>query len=317
MIIDHRHALRTLNMPARKTLQKKGTIAVAVVEATPVVWKGELLRFEWLRNNEWDTAKINVRDVGRYHFVNMETNEPTPEFAFDHAFGCCYEENDIMYAHGVRGPGGGNVLDVFWSSDLENWQEKEILRLSEDVMVFNTSVCKGPDGYIMAIEIGGKHPWVGIGFTCIFAKSTDLLSWELIEPDTHSYDKGRYTACPVLRYVDGWYYMICLEAMPASRYVPYITRTKDFATFEMGHYNPVMWFDDDDRMVEHPEWFSPEHLEYIANSPNCNVSDLDLCDYNDKTVIIYSWGNQLGNEFLAWAEYDGSTAEFLKSFYVN
>ena len=82
MITDHRPALKTLNMPARKTLQKKGTIAVAVVEATPVVWKGELLRFEWLRNNEWDTAKINVRDVGRYHFVNMETNEPTPNLHF-------------------------------------------------------------------------------------------------------------------------------------------------------------------------------------------------------------------------------------------
>ena len=37
MIIDHRPALRSLKMPARKTLQKKGTIAVAVVEATPVV----------------------------------------------------------------------------------------------------------------------------------------------------------------------------------------------------------------------------------------------------------------------------------------
>ena len=184
-------------------------------------------------------------------------------------------------------------------------------------MIFNTSVCKGPDGYILAIEIGGKHPWVGVGFTCIFAKSDDLLNWELIDPETHSYDKGRYTACPVLRYVDGWYYMICLESMPASRWVPYITRTRDFETFEMGHYNPVMWFDDNDRIVEHPEWFSQEHLEYIANSPNCNVSDLDICDYKGKTIILYSWGNQLGNEFLAWAEYDGSSAEFLKSFYVN
>ena len=208
MIIDHRPALRTLNMPARKTLQKKGTIAVAVVEATPVVWKGELLRFEWLRNTEWGSYKPAQRSVGCYHFVNMETNEPTAEFAFDHAFGCCYEENDIMYTHGVRGPGGGNVLDVFWSSDLESWQEKEILRLPEDVMVFNTSVCKGPDGYIMAIEIGGKHPWVGVGFTCIFAKSDDLIHWTLLDPKESSYSRDRYTACPVIRWHDGYYYMI-------------------------------------------------------------------------------------------------------------
>ena len=318
MIIDHRPALRSLKMPARKTLQKRGTIAVAVVEATPVVWKGELLRFEWMRNNEWDTAKVNIRTEGFYHFVHMETNVPTPGFAYDHAFGCCHVEDEIMYVHGVRGPGGGNVLDAFWSSDLVHWQEKEILRLPEDVKIFNTSVCKGDDGYIMAIEIGGQnHPWVGRNFTCIFAKSTDLLNWELMDPMTYSYDKSRYTACPVLRYVNGWYYMICLEALPVSRYVPYITRTKDFESFEMGHYNPVMWFDDNDRLVEHPEWFTEEHLEYIANSPNCNVSDLDICDYNGKTIILYSWGNQMGNEFLACAEYDGSSEEFLESFYVN
>ena len=34
-----------------------------------------------------------------------------------------------------------------------------------------------------------------------------------------------------------------------------------------------------------------------------------------KTLITYSWGNQYGKEFLALAEYDGSSEEFLKSFF--
>ena len=35
-----------------------------------------------------------------------------------------------------------------------------------------------------------------------------------------------------------------------------------------------------------------------------------MCYYGGKTVITYSWGNQLGKEFLALAEYDGTEEEF-------
>jgi alpha-L-fucosidase len=185
------------------------------------------------------------------------------------------------------------------------------------VHIYNNSVCKGADGYYIALEIHGREEWVGQGYTCIFAKSAYLMNWELLDPISHSYDRSRYTACPVLRYTDGFYYIICLESLPMKRYVPYIARTKDFEIFEMGHYNPVMWFDDDDKLVQHPGQFAEEQLDYIANSVNSNVSDLDVCDYNGKTVILYSWGNQLGKEFLAEAEYDGSMAEFLKSFFVD
>ena len=54
---------------------------------------------------------------------------------------------------------------------------------------------------------------------------------------------------------------------------------------------------------------------YAENAVNCNNSDFDLCDYNGKTIITYSWGNQLGKEFLALAEYHGNSREFLQSFF--
>lgn len=317
MIEDFREELKVVRTPARKTLTKKGTLAIGIVETTPVVWQDELLRFEWVRNNEWGAVNGITREVGCYRLTRMADNAPVCEFAQDHAFGCCHAEDGVMYAYGVRGEGGGNVIDAFWSSDLQNWEEKEIIRFDEGISVFNNSVCKGPDGYIMAIEIHGETPWPKKGFTCVFAKSTDLKNWELMDMVKHAYEPSRYTACPVLRWADGWYYMICLESMPCHRWVPYITRTRDFETFQMGHINPVMWFDDDDKIVQHPEWFTAEQLDYIANAANCNASDLDICEYNGKTVILYSWGNQLGKEFLAEAEYDGPMAEFLKSFYVD
>jgi hypothetical protein len=32
-------------------------------------------------------------------------------------------------------------------------------------------------------------------------------------------------------------------------------------------------------------------------------------------IISYSWGDQIGNEFLAHAAYDGTLAEFFKAFF--
>lgn len=317
MILDYRQELTGIKTPVRKTLQKKGTLAIAIVETTPVVWEDTLLRFEWVRNNGWGAVEGITREVGCYRFVRMADNACVCELGQDHAFGCCHAEGDTMYAFGVRGEGGGNVMDAFWSMDMAHWEEKEILRLPEDVKIFNNSVCKGPDGYVMAIEISARNGWSAKGFTNIFAKSQDLLNWELLDPETYVYDKSRYTACPVLRYVDGYYYMICLESLPCHRWVPYITRSRDLQTFQMGHYNPVMWFDDEDRKVQHPQWFTAEELEYIATAANTNVSDVDICEYKGKTVILYSWGNQLGKEFLAEAQYDGTMEEFLKSFYVD
>jgi hypothetical protein len=45
--------------------------------------------------------------------------------------------------------------------------------------------------------------------------------------------------------------------------------------------------------------------------------DVDLCEFNGKTVIYYSWGTQSGNEFLAQADYDGPMAEFFKRHFLR
>jgi len=316
MLKDFNEALQTSKKAPTKRMVKKGTLKINVVETTPVVWKGELLRFEWVRNKNWGGTYSGVyRDVGCYHFVNMKTDEETPEFAFDHSFGCCHAEGDTMYVHGTRGPGGGNFLDVFWSKDLVNWESKNVFEFPEDVNLYNTSVCKGPDGYVMTIEIGGSNPMVGRQFTVIFAKSQNLIDWELLPTDKYVYLKERYTACPSIRYFDGWYYMVYLEGLPCHRWLPYIVRSKDLLDFELGLINPIMFFDDDDKIIQKPERFTKEQIDYITNAVDCNNSDVDFCEYNGKTVILYSWGNQYGKEFLAEAEYDGTLKEFLESFF--
>ena len=105
------------------------------------------------------------------------------------------------------------------------------------------------------------------------------------------------------------------DRRPRMLPVSFVGSSSSMKDFELGLINPVMWFDNDDKKVIHPERFAPEELHYIAHAVNCNNSDFDMCDYQGKTVITYSWGNQYGKEFLALAEYDGTQEEFLKSFF--
>lgn len=309
--------LKTAKMPVGKKIHKLGTVKINAVESTPVVWEGRLLRFEWVRNAAWSAAGGITRKHGYYCFVDMETEEVVAEVGEDNAFGSCYAEGGKMYVHGVRGEGGGNVLETFVSSDLVHWEKHVGLTLSEELGIYNTSVCRGERGYVMAVEVDGKHPCVGNPYTCIFATSEDLIHWELLDPMEYCYTRERYSACPCIRYVDGYYYVIYLEMIPWHHFVPYIVRSRDLKKFEMAVKNPVMWYDDDDKKVIRPERFTAEELDYIQNAVDTNNSDFDMCEYNGKTVITYSWGNQWGKEFLALAEYDGPNDEFLRSFFLD
>ena len=315
MLENYYEGIKLGKCPRRKRLKKLGTIKINTVESTPVVWQDRLLRFEWVRPKQWGAEGGIEREVGCYHFVDMENESSIAQFAEDHSFGCCYAENGKMYVHGVRGGGGGNVLDTFVSSDLVNWECTTAITFPEDIKLYNTSVCRGDGRYIMAIEIGGQNEAVGCAFTCVFAESQDLVNWTLLDMMEYSYSRDRYTACPCIRYVDGYYYMIYLEGAPCHRWIPYIVRSRDLKSFELGLTNPIMWPDDDDKNIINPERFTESEIEYIENAVDCNNSDFDICYYNGKSVITYSWGNQHGKEFLALAEYEGTNEEFFKSFF--
>ncbi len=312
--------LRTKKLPPRKRMVKKGTLDIDVVEATPVVWKGRLYRFEWIRNSDFGPGYYNnPLGISHFRFTDMETEESTPPFGENCFFGSAHIEGDTAYVYGVHGMPGGQRMEMYHSKDLIHWEKRTAFTLPDRLNIFNNTVCKGKDGYYMAIELNGDPELIGRAFTIVFAKSSDLFHWELMEMGSHVYTRARYSACPTLRYspTDERYYMIYLESLPCHRYLPYIVRTEDFIHFELGHKNPIMFADDEDKEVQRPEKFTPEQLEYIRTAINCNNSDVDLCDFGGKTVILYSWGNQLGKEFLAEAEYDGSMDEFLHSFFAD
>ena len=75
-----------------------------------------------------------------------------------------------MYVYGAD-HWGGTRIQVFWSTDLKEWKNETALALPKGWNVFNSSVCKGPEGYVMAFEVGEPAEVVGAAFTNFFAFS--------------------------------------------------------------------------------------------------------------------------------------------------
>jgi hypothetical protein len=291
----------------RPIIKKLGTIDLLMVETTPVVFKHRLYLFEYVRDN----YHANKSGASFFQFIDVAADKATPAFAKGKHLGCALVEGDTVYAFGVEKWGGSNIT-VFHSKDMSKWEERLALRLP-GWELFNTSVCKANGRYVMAIEVGGPKEVVGVPFTTFFADSKDLLAWKLL-PQDHVYSKEKYTACPALRYLDGYFYMIYLEARPGPTYETHIVRSKDLKRWESSRFNPVMAFSDEDKAVANPKLTS-EQRKAVARAKDINNSDLDLCEFRGKTVIYYSWGNQQGKEFLGEAVYEGTLADFLRSFF--
>ena len=165
----------------------------------------------------------------------------------------------------------------------------------------------------MAIEVGKPPDVVGVPFTMRFAESKNLVNWSLL-PKEFVYTKERYSACPAIRFLDGWFYMTYLEARPGPNYETYIVRSRDLIRWESSPLNPVLKASPEDKLIGNPKLTADQRAK-ITRAVDLNNSDFDLCEFRGKTIITYSWGNQQGAEFLAEAVYEGSLASFLKGLF--
>lgn len=291
-------------------IRKLGTIDCDLVETTPLVTKDRLYRFEYVRPD----YKPNHTGGSYFRLVDVDSGEVTPHFAAGYHLGSAYGEGDIVYGYGVS-PVGGSTIQAFWSKDLHTWATGSALSLP-GWELFNTSVCRDTRRYVMAVEVGAPPEVVGTRFTMRFAESDDLLTWRLM-PEECVYSKDRYTACPALRFLDGQYYMLYLEAIRSGErtsYETYVVRSRDLANWQMSPLNPVLRCSPEDKLIRNPR-LAAGQSERIAGAENRNNSDIDLCEYRGQTIIYYSWGNQLGIEFLAHAVYDGPMVDFLRAWF--
>lgn len=310
-----------MTMKDAPVLRKTGAVA-ADGEFTPFVWKGRLYRLECHMIDREDGIELPCVII-----VDVMERKECARFAYGLSYPSGYCEDDKIYVFGMKKrklPEENDIAVMYCSEDMQTWAEYELFS-RPGWRLWNTSVCKGPDGYRMAIEVsldenideGRKkalQPVIGVPFTEFFMRSDDLLRWEWLDDD-HCYTPERYCACPVLKYSDGYYYMICLEELPLRRYAPYIYRTKDFFTWEIGYHNPIMMPGNEDRKIRDGVEMDEATREWIESCFDINNSDVDMCEFEGKTYFYYGMGDQLSRGIICEAIYDGPLDEYLRRMF--
>ena len=290
-------------------IRKLGTIDLHLVETQPIVYRNNLYRFESVRKR----YPGNTTSMPYFRFVDVASQQATPAFAEGHDLGCALVADERMWVFGTPG-WGANKVQQFWSDDLKTWHSSEALSI-EGWELFNTSVCRAGDRYVMAFEVGAPANVAGQRFTARFAESRDLKQWTVL-PEEAVYTKERYSACPTIRFVDKWFYLIYLEATGDYEFNPCIARSRDLRHWHRSKVNPIMRFGEEDKRV-YNAGLNANQRDEIKNAVNRNNSDLDLCEYDGRVLINYSWGDQAGHEFLACAEYDGTLQQFFEACFKD
>lgn len=314
--------ISSMTLPEGK-ITRLGTVAMYLVESTPIVWKGKLYLFMYMRAN---APKAEDLKAHYYCFFDWETGEHSKPFGEGYDLGSAFVDGGTLYVFGVKGWGTSKIYS-FKSNDMMNWECSEALSLP-GWAIFNTSVTKNDKGvFTLVYEVSkvqiNNPDFEFAPYMCFFAESSDLRDWRLLAPEAHNFKKEKFSACPCLKYMpDGFYYMIYLEVKHGvtvpryygPAYYSEIARTKDFKTWEEGK-RPFMGFGDPkDRTVASND-FSPGDLKVISEGVNINASDVDMLEYKGKTIIMYAWGDQVGNDHLAVAAYPGTMLQLCKSFF--
>ncbi len=255
-------------------------------EITPFLWNDRLCRMEChrpARGGSVEDYYLLLRD--------SETGDELARFAEGYGLACCLVQDGVFYAFASRFEDNNwNDVTMFSSHDLKTWDQKVVIE-QESEHLFNSSVCEGPNGYVMAYESNDPtYP----AFTTKFAQSPDLATWTKL-PDA-TFGTNRYTACPCIRYVGGYYYVLYTEHRnPAHVFEMYVTRSEDLKSWELSSANPVL---------------APQGLD-----EGIDASDPDIIEYDGKTYLYYAVGDQLTWMNFKRVEFTGTEQQFFEHWY--
>lgn len=300
--------------PMKPVIRKLGTIACDIVEATPLVFRNELYRFEYIRPSVRNVK--NTLGTSYFQLVNVRNGALSAPFAFDHHLGCAYVDQDTVYSVGCAGRWDSDTLHFYRSTDLQNWEQYAELHMP-GWGINNTGICRMGDVYTLLIEISAPEEEVGRAkYTFRFLQSTDLTHWTLT-PHECAFQRDRYAGGPAIYTVpdDPHYYVGYLEAYPTGKFANCLARSTDLIHWEYSPFNPLLMYDDaEDKKIASP-FLTPDERERIRGALDVNNSDMEMCEYLGRTILYYSWGDQHGTEFLAEAAYEGSMRDLLQGFF--
>lgn len=274
--------------PLRPQLTKQGLVERDLCELSPVVWRGRLCLLACMR-----PATGGARSDYYLSLRDAETGTELSRFAEGYGLASAIEHNDTLYVFASRheDDGSWNDVTVFWSRDLRSWGRKRVIEQDPPEHLFNSSVCKGHDGFVMAYETDDP---AFSPFSVKFAVSKDLVNWEKLPGIVFAPD--RYAACPCIRYAGGYYYLLYLEhRTPRWFFETFVARSRDLATWELSALNPVL---------------SPDELD-----EGINASDPDVCELDGVTRVYYAVGDQLTWMNIKVASYPGPLRDLLEGYF--
>ncbi len=273
----------------RPALVKQGLVRKDMCEVTPVVWQGKLCLMACVRPASGGTSQDYYLTL-----TDVESGAELARFGQGHSLGCAIVHDNTLYAFATRFENNDwNDVTLFKSSDLKQWESKVVIKQEKTEHLFNSSVCAGPDGFVMAYETNAPE-WPA--FTAKFARSKDLENWT--KEDGAILGSDRYVACPCIRYAGGYYYVLYTEhRTPRWFFQVYAARSKDLKTWELSGANPVVTPDEADDGI--------------------NASDLDMAEFNGKTHVYYAVGDQRTWMNIKRSVYDGPMAQFLAAWFTT
>ncbi len=270
------------------------------MENTPLMYKGQPL----LVNNR---RPLNAKVKDFYLFIeDLRTGQEITRFGEGFSFVSGFVNGDEMNVFATENTDDDWTHDIyrFSSTDLQNWKKELVIQRKPGEHLFNTSVCRDDQGYLMAYDSNEPVMW-----SFRFARSKDLSHWEDVPGLEFTDLEGKMAhGNATMRYFAPYYYAIYgiwsyqggpwvhyEYQLPETKYVTVVARSKDLVTWELSPTRSPM--------------LEPEPGEMINNT------DADLFEYQGRTYIYYATGNQYDIGTIRVAMYNGPMKEMLEAYF--
>jgi len=262
------------------------------MENTPVIFDGRPLLVLNRRDDTQNGTDGYVKSMHLY-LLDPATGDELARFAEGHSFANAFVDGPRLHVFASEGTNRDwfQSLDHFSTSDLKTWRREPAIAQEGDEHLFNASVCRDEKGFLMAYE--SNRP---VQFCFKFARSTDLSHWEKLPGLVFTGVNHEYSACPVIRYIRPYYYVIYTHAPIAGHtgYVSFLARSKDLAAWELSPFNPIL---------------------EAGPGEGINNSDVDLFELEGKTYVTYATGDQATWGAMRMALYDGPMQAFFTAHF--
>lgn len=276
--------------PVRPRLTKLPVaIGPNAMENTPIVFNGRPL----LVLNRRDDTKNKTDEYTRsmyLYILDLTTGGEVARFGEGHSFANAFVNGPELNVFASEGTNRDwfQSLYRFSSTDLKTWKRELAIPQAEGEHLFNASVCRDDQGFLMAYE--SDKP---VMFCFKFARSKDLAQWQKLDGLTFTGLGGEYSACPVIRYIAPFYYVIYLHAaVPGHKgWVPFLARSKDLVAWELSPFNPIL---------------------EAGPGEGVNNSDVDLFEHEGNTYLFYATGDQQTWGSVRMAMFAGPMREFFE-----